>query len=113
MHPQQNQQRRPHRQGGEVSDMEEKVIKVNRVSKKTKGGNNMGFSVLTVVGNRKGQVGVGVGKGRDVASSIRKAISYAKRHMITIPMKGTTIPHQISYKFGAARVLLKPASAGA
>jgi len=91
---------------------EEKVLQVNRVSKKTKGGNKIGFSVLVVVGDKKGKVGVGLGKARDVQSSIRKAILYAKKHMIKTPIANGTIPHEIFIKLGAAKILLKPASEG-
>lgn len=90
----------------------EKVVQVNRVSKKTKGGNKIGFSVLVVVGDKKGNVGVGLGGAPDVSSAVRKAVSYAKRHMFTVQMKGTTIPHEIRVKRGAAQVLLKPAPPG-
>ena len=90
----------------------EKVIQVNRVSKKTTGGNKIGFSVLVVVGDKKGKVGVGLGKAADVSSSVRKASSYAKKHMITVPMVKTSIPHEIRLKMGAAKILLKPAPAG-
>lgn len=90
----------------------EKIIQVNRVSKKTQGGNKIGFSVLVVVGDAKGQVGVGLGKSPEVQSSIRKAVTYAKKHLIQVPMKGTTIPHPIFIKEGAAKIMLKPASAG-
>lgn len=90
----------------------EKVIQVNRVSKKTKGGNRIGFSVLTVVGDRKGRVGVGLGKARDVHGAIVKGLKRAKKHLIEISMKGTTIPHEVRIKRGAARVLLKPAPPG-
>ncbi|HUW24440.1 MAG TPA: 30S ribosomal protein S5 [Patescibacteria group bacterium] len=93
-------------------EFEEKVVQVNRVSKKTKGGNKISFSVLVVVGDRKGRVGVGLGKAKDVSSSIAKAIDYAKRHLITVPLKGTTIPHDVRIKRGAAKVLLKPAPVG-
>lgn len=93
-------------------EFEEKIVQVNRVSKKTKGGNKIGFSVLVVVGDRKGHVGVGLGNAPDVSSSIRKAVVYAKKHMITVPMKGTTIPHFISTKRGAAKIILKPAPPG-
>ena len=79
---------------------EEKVLQVNRVSKKTKGGNKIGFSVLVVVGDKKGKVGVGLGKARDVQSSIRKAILYAKKHMIKTPIANGTIPHEIFIKLG-------------
>ena len=90
----------------------EKVLQVNRVSKKTTGGNKIGFSVLVVVGDKKGQVGVGLGKARDVASAVKKGMSYAKKHLIRVPMVKTTIPHQVRIKKGAARVMLKPAPAG-
>lgn len=93
-------------------EFEEKVVQVNRVSKKTKGGNRIGFSVLVVVGNKKGEVGVGLGKARDVSSAIAKAVDYAKKHLIKIPLKGTTIPHDVRVKRGAAEVMLKPAPVG-
>ncbi len=96
----------------EIKEFEEKVVQVNRVSKKTKGGNRMSFSVLVVLGDRKGRVGVGLGKAPDVASAIRKAASYAQRHLITVPMKGRTITHQIQIKLGAARLIMKPAPEG-
>jgi small subunit ribosomal protein S5 len=94
------------------NELTEKVIQVNRVSKKTTGGNKIGFSVLMVVGDKKGRVGVGLGKAADVASAVRKASNYAKKHMITVPMVKTTIPHEIRLKKGAAVILLKPAPAG-
>jgi len=94
------------------SEFEEKIVQVNRVSKKTKGGNRIGFSVLAVVGDKKGRVGVGLGGAPDVSSSVRKAVAYAKRHLITVPMKGTTIPYEVRVKRGAARVMLKPAPPG-
>ena len=95
-----------------MDEFTEKVIQVNRVSKKVTGGNKIGFSVLMVVGDKKGRVGVGLGKAGDVASSVRKASTYAKKHMITVPMVKTTIPHAIRIKKGAAKILLKPAPAG-
>ncbi|HCM82423.1 MAG: 30S ribosomal protein S5 [Candidatus Gottesmanbacteria bacterium GW2011_GWA2_44_17] len=95
-----------------ISEFEEKIVQVNRVSKKTKGGNKIGFSVLAVVGDRKGRVGVGLGGAPDVSSSVKKGVNYAKKHMITVPMKGTTIPFEINIKLGAAKVLLKPAPPG-
>ena len=79
-------------------EFEEKVIQVNRVSKKTQGGNRIGFSVLMVVGDRKGKVGVGLGKARDVSSAIRKAVAYAKKHLIDVPTINGTIPHDIFLK---------------
>jgi small subunit ribosomal protein S5 len=96
----------------EIKEFEEKVVQVNRVSKKTKGGNKIGFSVLTVVGDKKGRVGVGLGGAPDVSSAVRKAVSYAKKHLITVPMRGKTIPHEVYVKRGAAKVLLKPAPPG-
>ncbi len=96
----------------EDSEFKEKIIQVNRVSKKTKGGNKIGFSVLVVVGDGKGRVGVGLGKSPDVQSSIKKAVAYAQKHLLTVPMKDRTIPHPVNIKLGAAKIMLKPASAG-
>ena len=96
----------------ELQEFTEKVVQVNRVSKKTKGGNKFGFSVVVVVGDRKGRVGVGLGQAPDVQSGVRKAVVYAKKHLITVPLNGTTIPHSIRVKLGAAEVLLKPAPVG-
>jgi len=96
----------------QIREFEETVVQINRISKKTKGGNTIRFSALVVVGDRKGKVGVGLAKAPDVRNAIRKAISAAKRRMITIPLKGTTIPYSVEEKFSAARVLLKPAPAG-
>lgn len=95
-----------------TSEFEERIVQVNRVSKKTKGGNKAGFSVLAVVGDRKGRVGVGLGRAPDVSSAVRKAVSYARKHLFTIPMVGTTIPHQVLVKLGAAQILIKPARPG-
>ena len=103
----------PRRESGPQSEFEEQIVQINRVSKKTKGGNKIGFSALTVVGDKKGRVGVGLGKAPDVSSAIRKGISYAKKHLIAVPLKnGRTIPHSIYIKLGAARVLLKGAPEG-
>lgn len=99
-------------QKGAFSEFEEKIVQVNRVSKKTKGGNKIGFSVLVVVGDRKGRVGAGLGGAPDVSSAVRKASSYAKKHLLTVPLRGTTIPHIVLVKLGAAKVLLKPAPPG-
>lgn len=96
----------------EPKEFEEKVVQVNRVSKKTAGGNKIGFSVLVVIGDKKSRVGVGLGQAPEVQSAIRKAVSYAKKHLLTVPMKGSTIPHEVLVKVGAARVLLRPAPAG-
>ncbi|MFZ2025355.1 MAG: 30S ribosomal protein S5 [Microgenomates group bacterium] len=94
------------------SEFEEKVVQVNRVSKKTKGGNKIGFSVLIVVGDKKGKVGVGLGGAPDVSSAVKKAVVYAKKHMIVVPMHNKTIPHEVRVKRGAAMILIKPAPPG-
>lgn len=94
------------------SEFEEKIVQVNRVSKKTKGGNRISFSVLVVVGDRKGKVGVGLGRAPDVSSAVAKGSSYAKKHLLSVPLKGTSIPHQVIVKLGAAKILLKPAPNG-
>ncbi len=98
---------------GTMGEFFEKVVQVNSVSKKSKGGNKRSLSVLVVVGDKKGKVGVGLGKASDVQSSVRKATAYAKRHLISVPIKdGRTIPHNILVKRGAAKVLLKSAPEG-
>ncbi|MBU1031345.1 30S ribosomal protein S5 [Patescibacteria group bacterium] len=94
------------------SEFFERVVQVNRVSKKTKGGDKRSLSVLVVVGDKRGKVGVGLGKAAEVQSAVRKATAYAKKHLIKVPLKGRTIPHLILIKEGAARVLLKPAPIG-
>lgn len=93
-------------------EFEEKVIQISRVSKKTKGGNKIGFSVLMVVGDKKGKVGVGLGKAPDVLSAMQKGIKKAKKKMISVPLNGTTIPFKVVVKKGAGRVMLKPAPKG-
>ncbi len=94
------------------SEFEEKIIKINRVSKKTKGGNKISFSVLAVIGDKKGKVGVGFGKAPDTVSAIQKAIRLGKRNLFKISLKGNTIPHEVYIKRGAAKILLKPAPDG-
>lgn len=91
---------------------EEKVVQVNRVSKKTKGGNKMRFAALVVVGNRNGKVGVSLGKSSDVSSAIIKAVASAKNRLIDVAIINDTIPHSIRVKKGAAEIILKPAPAG-
>jgi small subunit ribosomal protein S5 len=108
----QNAQRRQKDFNQSQSEFDEQVVQVNRVSKKTKGGNKIGFSALTVVGDKKGKVGVGLGKAPDVSNAIRKGISLAKKHMIKVPMVNGTIPFRIDVKIGAARIMLKPAPRG-
>lgn len=96
----------------EIKEFEETVVDIRRVSKKTKGGNTIRFSALVVIGDKKGKVGVGLSKASDVSSAIKKSIESAKRKMINVPLKGTTIPYSVEEKFSAARVLLKPAPPG-
>ncbi|MDP3888479.1 MAG: 30S ribosomal protein S5 [Candidatus Curtissbacteria bacterium] len=99
-------------QATEEKSFVEKVVQINRVSKKTKGGNRIHFSVMVVVGDGQNQVGVGLGKAPSVASAVAKGVAFAKKHMISVPHKGTTIPHEIRIKKGAAKILLKPAPPG-
>jgi len=96
----------------QIKEFEETVVQINRISKKTKGGNQIRFSALVVVGDRKGKVGVGISKATDVRNAIRKAISKAKRSMVQITLAGTTIPCSVREKFSAAKVLIKPAPVG-
>jgi small subunit ribosomal protein S5 len=95
-----------------MDDFTETVIEIKRISKKTKGGNTIRFSALVVVGDKKGKVGVGLSKAPDVASAIRKSISAARRKMVTVPLRGTSVPYSVQEKFSAAKVLLKPAPPG-
>jgi len=92
--------------------LEEKVVHIARVAKVVKGGRRFGFRAVVVVGDHRGRVGIGVGRAREVPEAIRKGIERAKRSMIEVPLVGTTIPHQVLSKYGAAKVLLKPASPG-
>ena len=98
--------------GEEMKEFEETVVQINRISKKTKGGNQIRFSALVVVGDRKGKVGVGLSKATDVRSAIGKAIAAAKRKMIEVPLRGTTVPYSVREKFSAAIVLIRPAPPG-
>src|SRR5438045_9801851 len=91
------------------SEFDEQIVQINRVSKKTKGGNKIGFSALAVVGDKKGRVGVGLGKAPDVSSAIRKGILLARKSLITVPIVNGTIPRRVDVKIGAAKIKLKPA----
>ena len=93
-------------------EFEELVINIDRVSRVVKGGRRFRFKALVVVGNRKDKVGVGVAKGADVQAAVAKATSVAKKHLITLPLNGETIPHDSEVKFSGARVLIKPAAPG-
>ncbi|HBY09656.1 30S ribosomal protein S5 [candidate division WWE3 bacterium RIFOXYC2_FULL_42_13] len=93
-------------------EIEEKVLEIKRVSKKTKGGNTIAFAVLVVVGNNNGRVGVGYGKAPDVATSINKAVGKAKKSMVEIKLNGSTISHEVIAKYESAKVFLKPAPKG-
>ncbi|MBU3933051.1 MAG: 30S ribosomal protein S5 [Candidatus Omnitrophica bacterium] len=90
----------------------EKVIAINRTAKVVKGGRRFSFSALVVVGDGCGSLGYGFGKAREVAEAIRKGLNEAKKHMLKIPLQGTTIIHRVEGKFSAARVILRPASKG-
>lgn len=94
------------------TDLIEKIITINRVTKVTKGGKKLHFSALVVVGDTKGRVGFAQDKANEVADAIRKSLTKAKKSLFKVPLEGSTIPHEVIGHFGAAKVLLKPASEG-
>lgn len=94
------------------SELIERIIRINRVCKVTKGGKKLHFSALVVVGDTKGHVGFAQDKANEVADAIRKSLTKAKKSLFTVPLEGSTIPHEIIGEYGAAKVLLKPASEG-
>lgn len=93
-------------------ELQERVVNINRVAKVVKGGRNFRFSALVVVGDENGHIGVGMAKALEVPEAIRKAVQDAKKHIIQVPLVGTTIPHEITGVYGAGRVLLKPSKEG-
>ena len=96
----------------QVSEFKEKLVAVNRVSKTVKGGRNMRFSALVVVGDENGRVGAGMGKAAEIPEAIRKANEDAKKHLVNVPLNGTTIPHNASAFYSTAKVVLLPAPEG-
>ena len=99
-------------QRNEEMDLAEKVIAINRVTKTNKGGKTISFNALVTMGDSKGSVGIGLGKAHEVAEAIKKAIKSARKNIIKVPLRETSIPHEVIGHFGASRIMLKPASEG-
>ena len=97
----------------EPSEFKERLVSINRVAKVVKGGKNFRFTALMVVGNEKGKVGVGLGKAAEIPEAVRKGVEDAKRHMVDVPIVGTTIPHAVEGRFGKGHVRMLPAEEGA
>ena len=108
----QQQGRRRNRGEEEDSGLTERTVRINRVSKVIKGGRHLSFSAVVVVGDGEGRVGIGMGKADAVPDAIRKGSTYAQKSLIRVPMKGDTIPHEVTVKFGGSLVMLKPAPPG-
>lgn len=104
--------KRPRRRKREDSEFDHKVLEVARVARVVKGGRRFSFRVIVVIGDKKGRVGIGTGKGPDTATGVEKAIRHAKKNISTIVTKGGTISHEILFKYGSAKILLKPAKVG-
>lgn len=100
------------RNNRQVSEFEEKVVAINRITKVVKGGRRFRFSALVVVGDKKGRVGFGTGKAQEVPEAIKKALEEAKRNVVTVPIVGTTIPHEFTGIHGGSKVFMKPAPKG-
>ena len=105
-------ERGPRRERREEKEFQEKMVSINRVSKTVKGGRNMRFAVLMVVGDGKGRVGCGIGKATEIPEAARKATEDAKKHLVHVSMKGTSIPHETVGNFGTGKVLMLPAPEG-
>jgi small subunit ribosomal protein S5 len=96
----------------ELENLSERVVQINRVAKVVKGGRRFSFSSVVVIGDGQGNVGAGIGRAGEVPESIRKGVEDEKKHMVRVPLKDGTLPHEVTVNFGASRVLMKPASPG-